>query len=102
MDLKNTNVYLSEDLTKEENSLFFQCRNLRKQGLINSTWTKTCQIFIKTQNNIQVCVNSEKDIAQFRAQFGPPNDAFIAPQTHQTAPPQTVPPQTVAHHTALP
>lgn len=42
------NVFLSEDLNKEESSLYFQCRKAKREGKIKSTWTMNHKIFILT------------------------------------------------------
>jgi len=44
--LRNTKIFLSEDLTKEEAYTFFLARQLRKKQLIHTTWTENGDTFI--------------------------------------------------------
>ena len=45
--LKNTNMYISEDLTKNESSLFYKARMLKRNNAIHSTWTEEGDTYIK-------------------------------------------------------
>ena len=44
--LKNTGLYIGEDLDKEESHLFFLARQLKKQQIIHNTWTENGVTFI--------------------------------------------------------
>lgn len=46
-NLKGTNVYMNEHLTKKNADIARKARLLKKQGKIQSTWTVNCKIFIK-------------------------------------------------------
>ena len=45
--LRGTNVYLNEHLTKSNAEIAKRARYLRKEGKIQSTWSANCKIFIK-------------------------------------------------------
>lgn len=45
--LRGTNVYVNEHLTAKQANLAKTARLLRKQGKIQSTWTRNCKIFVK-------------------------------------------------------
>lgn len=45
--LKDTHVYMNENLTKRNAGIARRARQLRKQGHIESTWTMNCKVFIK-------------------------------------------------------
>ena len=55
-------VFLSEDLTREESTLFYKCRMAKKDNIIKSTWTFNHKIFILTNEDIKVEVNSQEQI----------------------------------------
>ena len=58
LQLKDTGVFVSEDLSKETASLFYQARQLRKKGDIRSTWTKNNTVFVQvSQENEPVQVH---------------------------------------------
>jgi hypothetical protein len=44
--LQNSSIYISEDLTKEEASIFYLTRQMKKRNLIHATWTENGDIFI--------------------------------------------------------
>ncbi|KAK7915580.1 hypothetical protein WMY93_011341 [Mugilogobius chulae] len=46
-NLKGTNVYINEHLTKKNADIAKQARLLRKQNKIQATWTSNCRVFIK-------------------------------------------------------
>ena len=52
-------VFLSEDLPKEESTLFYECRNARKEGKIKSTWTFDLKVYILSFNNDKAEVHSK-------------------------------------------
>lgn len=45
--LRNTGIYIDEDLNREESLLFFMARKLKKKQLISSTWTTDGEVYIK-------------------------------------------------------
>ena len=45
--LKNSDIYVSEDLTKNESKLFYMARSLKKRKHINNTWTEEGATYIK-------------------------------------------------------
>ena len=48
---KNTNLFLSQNLSDYNNKIAFHCRELRRKRLIDSTWAYGGKIFIKIQDN---------------------------------------------------
>lgn len=46
-NLKGTNVYMNDHLTKYNADIARKARYLRKQGKIMNTWTSNCKVFIK-------------------------------------------------------
>ena len=47
MKLKNSNIYISEDLTRNESHLFYLSRMLKKNKYIYSTWTENGDTYFK-------------------------------------------------------
>lgn len=45
--LKNKNIYISEDLTSAESNLFYKARQLKKNKIVHSTWTKDGKTFVR-------------------------------------------------------
>ena len=45
--LRNDNIYISEDLTAHEARIFFHSRQLKKKGVIHTTWTKEGKVYIR-------------------------------------------------------
>lgn len=60
--LKGTSIYISENLTKEQELTFYKCRVLRKSKVIKSTWTFENRIYIRTLDDKQHKVDSENDL----------------------------------------
>ena len=48
---KNTNLFLSHNLSDYNNKIAFHCRELRRKRLIDSTWAYGRKVFIKIQDN---------------------------------------------------
>ena len=47
---KNTNLFLSQNLSDYNNKIAFHCRELRRKMLIDSTWIYGGKVFIKIQD----------------------------------------------------
>ena len=47
-NLKGTNVYINEHLTKKNGEIAKKARLLRREGKISNTWTRDCKVFVKT------------------------------------------------------
>ncbi len=47
LKVKGTSIYLSEDLSKDQASLFYKARKKKSQDSIHSAWTKDCKVFIR-------------------------------------------------------
>ena len=52
--LKGTNIFLNEHLTKKNSDIFHMSRTLRKEGRISNTWTRDCKVFIRTNGSPEV------------------------------------------------
>ena len=46
-NLKGSNVFLNDQLTRTNNELFAEARRLKKEGKLYGTWTMNCNIFVK-------------------------------------------------------
>ena len=46
-NLKGSNVFINDHLTKKNADIAWKARQLRKQDKIQSTWTVNCKVFIK-------------------------------------------------------
>ena len=60
--LKDTGIFINEDLDTEERSLFYKCRMLKKSKKIKNTWTKDLQIYCRLHNNNIIEINSDLDL----------------------------------------
>jgi len=61
-NLRNENVYISEDLTVSESRLFYKARQLKKNNLIHSTWTREGKVYVRKrvdQDPIEICEEHE-------------------------------------------
>ena len=61
-NLKNENIFISEDLTIAESRLFFKTRQLKKAGKIHTTWTSEGKVFIRLspdQDAIEIHENDD-------------------------------------------
>ena len=47
--LKGKDIYINENLTKKNADIAKRARQLKKNGLIENTWTNNCRIYIKTK-----------------------------------------------------
>ncbi len=48
LKLRGTNTFLSEDLTHEEDHIFYETRKFKRDGTIHSSWTRNNTIYVKT------------------------------------------------------
>ena len=48
---KNTDLFLSQNLSDYNNKITFHCQDLRRKRLIDSIWAYGGKIFIKIQEN---------------------------------------------------
>ena len=78
-NLKGTQVFMSEDLSKQDAKLFYLARQLKKNKVIFDTWTRGNRIFVKKyrlHNSVQI--NSEKEldemVLQIQNQSIPPTE----------------------------
>ena len=69
--LRGTNLYVNEDLTRKRNALYWSARNAKRQQRIRDAWTYDGRVMIKTHSGHTHEIHHEHDI-----------------QTHQTTQPQ--------------
>ena len=55
-------IYINEDLTKEKSQLFYQCRNMKKQKAIKTTWTQDGTVYIRTNEDEKLMINNQKEL----------------------------------------
>jgi len=64
--LKSKNIYLSENLTKFRQMIYFECRSLIKAKKIKYCWTFNGNIFVKVDDSSnRVLINSLDDLTKF-------------------------------------
>lgn len=65
-NLKGTNVYMNEHLTKINADLAKRARFLKKQGKIQATWTSNCRIYVKLNGSPEeakvLCIRSMEQL----------------------------------------
>ena len=69
--LKGTNVFMNEHLTKKNADMARCARLLRKQNKINSTWTRDCKIWIRTNGSSteeekSIVIREMEDLERFQ------------------------------------
>lgn len=68
-NLKGSQVYINEHLTKKNADIAWKARLLRKQGKIHSTWTVSCKVFIKPkgapENARGLCIRSIDQLERY-------------------------------------
>ena len=64
--LKGTNVYINEHLTKKNMSIAATARKLRKEKKILNTWTRNCKIFVKFSLNDQMTTKIVTEMQDFQ------------------------------------
>ena len=60
------NIYINEDLMKQQAELYFLTRQAKKLGMISKTWTMSGNVYITSRESPEkaVQVNNEKDIRE--------------------------------------
>ena len=83
--LRNQNIFISEDLSPSESSLFFKARQLRKANIILSTWTKDGKTFVRKDiGDEPIELSSEHPLLlQFAKLNAPKSDYQQSPKTLQ-------------------
>ena len=65
-NLKGTNVYLNEHLTKRNADIARKARFMRKENKIQATWTAHCKVFIKLNGTPEeakvLCIRSMEEL----------------------------------------
>ena len=55
-------IFISADLSKEENRLFYLCRQAKKENRIKNTWTMNNKIFIMTHAEKKIEINDSSHL----------------------------------------
>ena len=67
--LKGSNVYMNEHLTKKNADIAKYARLLRKQTKIQSTWTRDCRVWIRTNGSPEeakaMVIRERRDLEKF-------------------------------------
>ena len=63
--LKGTNVYINEHLTKKNMTIAATARRLRKEKKILNTWSRNCKIFVKINQNGQLTTRVITEMQDF-------------------------------------
>ena len=89
--LFGTGVFISENLGPKQRALFFKCRQLKKEGKIQATWTNELVIFVKTNTGATLPITKEADLAPLTGPFPP---QYMSPRgvSDDTPPIFTAPP----------
>ena len=51
MKLNGLSIYISENLNKEEQNIFYICRQLKKEEKIKQTWTRNLKIYVRLNSD---------------------------------------------------
>ena len=51
MKLNGLSIYISENLNKEEQNIFYICRQLKKEEKIKQTWTRNLKIYVRLNSH---------------------------------------------------
>lgn len=63
--LKGTGIYINEHLTKTNSYMYKMARDLKKNGKIDSTWTRDCKIYIKNTRGQILLIKEKSDLDSF-------------------------------------
>ena len=62
LKLRGTNIYISENLDREKQRLFYQCHLLRKQNVIEQTWSRDLKIYVRTKTGTVIEVKDQQTL----------------------------------------
>ena len=66
MTLRNTGIFINEDLDNETMSLFYKARQLRNKGMILLAWTNDLKVHIRAKaRNEPIIIGNEEDLTKF-------------------------------------
>ena len=85
--LKNSGIFISEDLNRDESFLFYLARKLRKQKRIASTWTEDGVVYIKERPDAPPRMLKMED--QILEEVKTSHQNTPPPQPQPTATPET-------------
>lgn len=87
--LRNSQIYIGEDLFKEEAHLFYLARQLKKQKIIHNTWTDNGEVLIvETLGGSPKILNAKDPIIAQQRMMGQETNSGIPEQITQKAPPK--------------
>ena len=61
--LRGTEFFLSEDLSVSQRALFFKCREMRRAGKVQQTWTRDLSIYVITNTDKTIKIETEADFS---------------------------------------
>ena len=62
------NAFVQENLTPKNRQIFYEARNLKRQGLLTSAWTDNCVVKVRKNENGQTFkIRDLSDLEKFRA-----------------------------------
>lgn len=65
-ELKGSNIYINEDLTKGRKSMAYMCRQLVKDKRLHQTWTYDGNIFVKDKSDVKHRIYTVSDLDKFK------------------------------------
>lgn len=77
-ELKQTDIFINEDLTRKRSQLLFEARKAKRNGCLNNCWSSDGRVLIKTIHDVNVPI---KSLNELRAH------AALAPPNHPPEPP---------------
>ena len=57
-----SNIFITEDLTREQSKLFYTCRQAKKKNQIKNTWTLNNKIFVLTNDDQKIHIRHTSQI----------------------------------------
>jgi hypothetical protein len=80
LKLKGSDIFLSDDLNKDQSKLFYQCRMHRKERKIISTWTNGNKLYVKVKEGDEpILISSEADLESCLSLNGPERGSITSP-----------------------
>ena len=65
---RDAKIFVNEDLTAEAQRIFTQCRELKKSGKIQNTWTWECDVFVQDRGGQRIPVKTDDDLERVSRQ----------------------------------
>ncbi len=67
--LKNTDIFISEDLPKLESVLLFECRKLSRQNVIAACYSRDLCVYMKTLQGAEIPIKTQADLDSVTSQL---------------------------------